>query len=99
MKLFNNKKGFLPFIPPIIAALAGIPWILFGAGVFILILLALIYFALGKIIGTGLIVVGIIAIFKLSWKIGLPMILIGLLTFINPFGWENLAAAPLSMIG
>ena len=93
MFMMKSKKGFVPMI---IGALLTAPWVLLGLGIFVVLLLLGIYFALGKLIGAGLIVFGGFLISRFDWRIGAVIMGVGLLFFYNPFDWDTLSAVPLS---
>jgi hypothetical protein len=90
-KMLKTKKGLAP-VAFVASLIFSFPWIALGIGLFLLAFLLGFYFALGKLIGAGLVVFGGFLTYKLSWKIGLPMMAVGLLFFYNPMDWETLQA-------
>ena len=94
VQMFNNKKGFFGVFGFALSLIFGAPWIAFGIAIFLALLLLGFYFALGEILGAFLVVFGGYLTYKLSWKIGVPIMAAGSLFFYNPFGWETL-----SMVG
>jgi hypothetical protein len=74
------------------------PWVWLGAAIFVLVLLVLIFFALGQIIGVAVVALGIMLAFKADWRVGLVFIIIGAFLFFNPLDWDSLSAVPLSML-
>ena len=93
--MMKNKKGILlidDLILWVIMLLIGSPYILLGIGVFVIILIAMFYFAFGKILGAIMIVASVILYFRTkSWKLALFTVIVGFLLFFNPMGWSRLA--------
>ncbi len=84
--MMKAKKGFIQFIPAVIIALFSSPIILLGIAIFALILIVPFYFMLGKVLGTILVIIGSLVLFRLkALYIGLIIIGIGVLIFVNPF--------------
>ena len=91
----NKKAQFDPMSITILifGMLASIPvwlWVIIaGLGI---ILLTLFWFALGKILGTFMILAGVYTIFKTKNWIAVAILFgMGLLFFVNPFAWERLS--------
>ena len=93
-KLIESRKGFGQLFS-ILALLMANPFVLLGIAIFVIVVLLLFYFALGKIIGVGLIGFGAYMMIK-NWKIGLILLISGIFVLMNPFEWSSLSAVPLS---
>ena len=97
--MLKTKKGFVSVVAWIFSLLIASPMVLLGIGIFLLVLLLGIYFALGKIIGVVIVAAGLFFSFKINWKVGLVFVAIGALLFFNPFSWDSLSMVPLSQYG
>ena len=86
-KMMKQKKGQVAWV---IALLVANPLVLLGLAIFIILFLLGFWFALGKLLGTFLVLFGGFLTFRMDWKIGLPVMALGLLVFTNPFDWESL---------
>ena len=85
-KLFQNKKGFVQ----VLGLLFAFPYVALGIGAFVLILLMMLWFMLGKILGAAIVILGLLSLTKLKWWQALIIVAIGILVFFNPFGWAKL---------
>lgn len=85
-----DKKGFVQVLGILFAA----PYVALGTGIFLLLVLLGFYLALGKLLGAGLMVLGGLLAWRMDWKIGVPLIGVGILLFYNPFEWESLSMVP-----
>lgn len=91
----KTKKAQLN--PTVVALVLANPIVLLGIGIFIMLLLILGYFALGKMVAALFLVFGAISLFtgKLHWSMGLLLIATGVLFWWNPGDFLNLSALQL----
>lgn len=74
---------------PLFVALAN-PFVLLGVAIFAIVMILMLYFMLGKIIGVIIILAGLFSLKWFKWYVALIFILLGVLIFINPFEWARL---------
>ena len=90
LKIIKNKKGMIQFFAPLLWALGNV-WVLLGIGIFLLIVVGMSFFMLGKILGVALALLGAIGFLRgADTKMAIFLILAGVFVFLNPFHWETL---------
>ena len=85
-KLFQNKNGFVPALGLVFA----FPMVSLGIGIFLVVLLLMLWFMLGKILGAAIVILGLLSLTKVKWPVAVGIIMIGVFVFLNPFEWAKL---------
>lgn len=93
--MMKNKKG-VANVGMMLFSIFKNPVALLGLGIFIVVMMVMFYFMLGKIVGTALILIGAMSLMNKTWgwHVGLIMIILGILMFWNPFGFSMLSIVP-----
>lgn len=102
--MLDKKKGMLqallPYLGAVILTLLTNVWVLLGIAIFVVVVFLLFMWTLGKLLGIGAIIAGVISMFRFkNWYIFFALVLLGIFLLWNPLEITTLTAVPLSMGG